>query len=264
MLDDLVPIVADFEWKKDVFIHPVSDIHYGSPQFNETKWTDFIGKYAGKPNHYFFILGDCMNNGLKSSVSNVYEELCSPKEQKAWLVEQFKPIREQIICGVGGNHERRSVKEVDSDPLYDVFNKLDIENRYRANAAFVIMRIGHETYREHTDKHFTYTACVTHGAGNGMYIGSSANKVERFGMAIDGLDLLVTGHTHKPLTFPSRKLIVDPFNKQVRYKQFQVVVATSWLDYGGYPIQKLMTPTAFTESGIILHSDKKNITVIQQ
>jgi hypothetical protein len=41
-----------------------------------------------------------------------------------------------------GNHENRNDKEVDNNPLYDVCCKLDIEDKFRENSAFIILRIG--------------------------------------------------------------------------------------------------------------------------
>lgn len=262
MKDDLLPIIIQAP-SADAVIHPIGDIHYGSSQFNEKAFTDYIAKYAGKENHYFAILGDCINNAVKSSVSNIYEELCSPREQKEWLVETLKPLKDQIILGVGGNHERRSVKEVDDNPLYDVFSKLDIEDKYRENIAFVFFKINGVRNNINGVKRPSYAIAATHGAGNGMYVGSSANKAERFGMAIDGLDLLLLGHTHKPVTFPARKLKINQQNAKVIPVQFKVVVATSWLNYGGYAAQKLFPPTAMEQSQIILSAYGKNITVIQ-
>lgn len=264
MKSDLTPIIFDVPYGVDIVIHPISDLHYGSPQFREKEWKYFIDTYANLPNHYFVIVGDMMNNGLKNSVTNVYEETCRPREQKKWLVEQLAPIKDKIICGVGGNHERRSLKDSDDDPLYDVFAKLDIEDRYRENISFCFVRFGGADYRDKAGKlRPTYTIAVTHGAGGGKLIGSSANNAERFGSIIDGLDCIIVGHTHKPLTFPSAKLYVDVHNKQIKLKQFTVVTATSWLDYGGYPVQKMLTPTAFAPNQIWLASKNKMIKVLQ-
>lgn len=261
MLDDLHPILTQVKAESDVVIHPIGDLHYGSPQFNLKMWEKTLAELS-KPDHYCVLVGDMINNATKNSISNVYEETCSPSVQKRWLAEQLKPYKDKILCGTGGNHERRSVKDVDDNPLYDVFSKLDIEERYRENAAFLILRVNYDRRQDGKDRP-TYVICVSHGAGNGMYIGSSANRVERFGMALDGVDLVITGHTHKPLTFPAAKLFVDSKNKKVLIRQFQVVTCSSYLDYGGYPIQKLLTPTAIKPNEIHLSIKGKEIKVIQ-
>lgn len=266
MIDDLMPVVVDLPAGKDVVVYPISDLHYGSPQFAEKAWSNFTAKLMSEPNSYIVIAGDMLNNALKSSVSNIYEETCRPSEQKRWLAEQLRPLAEsgKILCGVSGNHERRSEKDSDYNPLYDVFCKLNIENCFRANAAFLILRLGCDTQRTANGKYRpTYTFCVTHGAGGGMLIGSSANRSERFGMAIDGLDVFVSGHTHKPVTFPAAKIVIDPRNKQITTKSFTVVTATSWLDYGGYPLQKMMTPVAHELCEIQLSAVGKRVRVLQ-
>ena len=81
-------------------------------------------------------------------------------------------------------------------------------------------------------------------------------------MAIEGIDLLITGHTHKPLTFPVAKLRVNTQSGKITKQQFKVVTATSWLKYGGYPIRKMMTPTAYELAEIELSNRGKNIRVI--
>lgn len=264
MLDDLKPIVVDFPYGQDVVIYPISDLHYGSPQFAKKMWSDFTEKVMSEPNSYIVIAGDMLNNALKSSVSNIYEETCRPSEQKRWLAEQLKPLAGKILCGVSGNHERRSEKDSDDNPLCDVFSKIDIEDSYRPNAAFLILRFGHDMIDKRKAKwRPTYTMCVTHGAGGGMLIGSAANKSERFAMAVDNLDVLVSGHTHKPITFPAAKLSIDMQNKQVITKEFTVVTATSWLEYGGYPLQKMMTPVARRLSEIQLSATGKQVRVLQ-
>lgn len=266
MLDDLKPIVVDFPYGQDIVIYPISDLHYGSPQFAKKMWADFTEKIMSEPNSYIVIAGDMLNNALKSSVSNIYEETCRPSEQKRWLAEQLKPLAEsgKILCGVSGNHERRSEKDSDDNPLFDVFCKLNIEDCFRPSAAFLILRMGHDTKKTANGRYRpTYTFCVTHGAGGGMYIGSAANKSERFSMAVDGLDVFVSGHTHKPVTFPAAKLVIDAHNKQVTTKEFTVVTATSWLDYGGYPLQKMMTPVAKRLCEIQLSATGKCVRILQ-
>lgn len=184
-----------------------------------------------------------------------------PREQKARLVEELTPLRDRIICGVPGNHEQRSVKEVDDDPLYDVFYKLDLEDVYRENGAFVVIRMGEKQGDGRSNP--TYRAAVLHGAGGGALMGGYVNKADRFGMAIDGVDLLILGHSHRPATWPSGKVVFDANNNRVTVKPFRVVVSTSWLDYSAYALRKMLTPTVICQTEITLHGKRKAITVAQ-
>ena len=83
-----------------------------------------------------------VNNATRSSVSDVFAETMRPREQKRYLVNALKCLTERIICGVPGNHEARSGKDADDDPLFDVFCKLDLEDVYRQNIAFVRLCFG--------------------------------------------------------------------------------------------------------------------------
>jgi hypothetical protein len=105
----------------------------------------------------------------------------------------------------------------------------------------------------------TYMIAALHGAGGGMYIGSGANRQERLGAIIDGLDILVTGHTHRPLMFPVEKLSFDARNNRMSRKQFRAVTATSWLDYSDYAMSKMLPPTAHLLNEIRLCGSKKVI-----
>jgi len=259
MLNDLIPIIVGLP-EEDVHIRPLGDLHIGSKQFNTKRWEEWKKSITEKTK--IVIVGDLIDNGIKSSVSSTYEQTMMPGAQKEWLYKELEPFADNIICGVGGNHEKRSKRETDTDPLYDVFCRLKIEDRYRPNMAFVFLRVN-EGYRGISVKRPSYVMLVTHGTGGGMYIGSGANRVERYGAIIEGLDLMITGHTHKPMSFPSGKLIVDPRNNQVLERQFVSVVCSSMMDYGGYPLEKMLSPTGKTQQEIVLSSHGKRITVIQ-
>lgn len=110
MIDDLTPIIHRFPNGADIKVYPTSDLRVGSPQFDSKRWCAFREKLLAESHSRIVIAGDMLNNGIKSSVSNSYEETLRPSDQKKWLVEQLKPIADKILCGCSGNHEQRSVK----------------------------------------------------------------------------------------------------------------------------------------------------------
>lgn len=263
VIDDLVPIIHKFPNGQDITAYPLFDLHVGSKQFNVKLWQAFKAKLLSEPDSYVFIGGDMMDNNLKSSAGSPFDAVLTPAAQKEWLKVELSGIKHKILCGTPGNHEKHSTKESDDNPLYDVFAKLDIEHLYRENACFVLLRFGSENKRkEQAGKtRPCYAACVTHGSGGGMYIGGSANKSERFGTSIDGLDLLLTGHTHRAVSFPVEKLVIDKRNGNVITQPFRVVTAASFLDYGGYAMSKMLSATAHITHKIIFSSDEKLLTV---
>lgn len=252
MRNDFIPVINKIpiaEHPGKLTIIPLADAHYGSQEFNEVLWHNTIRRIQDDPHCFAVLVGDLINNGLKNSITNVYEETASPHEQKEWLYNELLPIKDKLLGAVGGNHERRSIKEVDVDPLYDVMVRLDKEDIYRQNICFMQVKLtylfnGTEKQRQ------AFNFAITHGAGGGQYIGSSANRVQNYGNAIEGIDCLITGHTHKPVAFPVAKLMFR--DETIVRKQFVVAVASSFLNYGGYPVQRLMTPTAQTTTEIIL------------
>lgn len=265
MLDDFLPVIHKMpmsEHPNRMTIVPLSDVHYGSKEFNETLWHTVIKRIQDDPDCFCVLVGDMMDNGLKNSATNVYEATCGPREQKEWLINELTPIKDKILGAVGGNHERRTVREVDQDPLYDVLLALGKENLYRPNICFMQLKLTH-LVKGKVMQRVDYSFAITHGAGGGQYIGSSANRVQNFGMAIEGIDCLITGHTHKPVSFPVPKLELT--NGVVLRKQFYVAVAGSFLNYGGYPVRKLLPPTAHTMTEIVLTytTKKKELRVVQ-
>ena len=267
MLRDLEPIIIPFGEIPGITIIPVYDLHIGSEHFDRNAWERFVSQLQKAENTYIILGGDCIDNGIKASVTLPYKQTMRPSEQKAYLAETLAPIKDKCLCGISGNHEYRNVREVDDNPLFDVFAKLNIEAKYRENGCFLFMNFG-SRYKE-TGEGTTgrsrpyYCMMVHHGSGGGMYIGSQTYKQERYASMVEGLDILVTGHTHKPITFPGAKLVCDPRNKVVSIKEFRVITANAWLDYGGYAFRKMLPPSARTMTEIYLDGTRKNIRVSQ-
>ena len=248
----------------DITVIPVADVHLGSPECREQEFMEFIQKVKETPNTYLVLLGDLIDNGTKSSVTNPFRATMPPSQQKREMANILEPVKDRILCMLPGNHERRSMKDADDDPVYDIAAKLDIEHLYRENIAFVKIQLGTEDAQdEHSNSKYRpcYNLVVTHGAGGGIMTGGSVNRSERFGYVIDGMDALIVGHTHKPYTTQPGKIVIDPRNNQVTVKPFKVVCATSWLNYGGYAARMMLLPSTFCLNTINLSGYGKEITV---
>ena len=259
MLPDFEMITHKFPDRQDLTIIPISDVHLGASEHMWEAWESFCKSVLSKPNIFITLGGDLINNGTRSGVSNVFEETIRPRDQKRMMAEMLKPIRDRILCAVSGNHERRSGKDADDDPTYDILCKLDMENRYRENMAFMKIQMGEQGSNGKINP--TYMLVVTHGAGGGAFTGGVVNRNERFGYAIDGADVLIVGHAHKPFVTQPAKIYIDKYNNLVSVKPFKVVSTTSWLGYGGYAAQKMLTPSSHVPQTITLCGTKKEIIV---
>ena len=259
MLSDFEIITHEFPKREPIYIYPISDVHLGAAEHMEREWKKFCDGLLSQENAYIILGGDLINNATKSSVSNIFDETMRPSEQKKVMTEMLMPIKDRILCAVTGNHERRSGKDVDDDPTYDILCKLDLEHLYRENIAFLRIRIGNKNGCGL--KNPTYILAVTHGAGGGALTGGSVNRSERFGYMLDGCDCLITGHTHKPFITSPSKIVVDGRNNKVIMRPFKVLSTTSWLRYGGYAVQKMLPAASHAPQVIYLDNKEKRIEV---
>lgn len=258
MLNDFDIIVKHFSSNDDIKIVAIADVHLGAAEHMRKAWVTFCNSIIAEPNTYITLGGDLINNGTKMSVSNVYEETIRPRDQKKLMSEMLEPLRDRILCAVSGNHERRSNKEVDDDPMYDIMCKLDIEDLYRENAAFLKIQIGN--IRGQGTYNPTYMLVITHGAGGGALTGSVVNRNERFVYSIEGVDLSIFAHSHRPVITAPTKIVIDKHNNRVTTRPSSMIISKSWLDYGGYALQKMLTPTATSISQTaILRGDHKGV-----
>lgn len=259
MLEDFALIQHHFPRNDDIHIHFVADVHLGAREHLEREWQDFCANILDDPNAYLILGGDLINNTTRMSVANVFDEVMRPRDQKRIMMEMLQPLQNRILCAVPGNHEGRSGKDADDCPIYDIMCKLDIEHLYRENIAFVKIQIGN--VRGDGEHNPTYVLAAMHGAGGGMLSGGIINRNERFGYTIDGIDALLVGHSHKPMISQPGKIYVDSRNNRVTIKPFKVVVATSWLSYGGYAARKQLLPTSHSPQIITLRGRKKDIKI---
>lgn len=229
MLDDFVLIDSNFGHNTTLNIYPLGDVHIGSKEFDAELFQQWIDTVKNDPNGAVVIIGDMMNMGLRNSKSNVYEETLSPMDQKELCYRLLLPIADKIIAGCSGNHEYRAVKEVGMNPLYDVFCRLRIEDRYRENVCYIKLTVGKQGKNPNT-----YGLVATHG--------SSKRKDALWNYTVDGCDCFISGHTHRASHEPNGKIKMDLTHNTVKTVGYQEVVVVPFQRYGGYAVRGKYTP----------------------
>lgn len=264
MIADNVIITRRFPGS--VKIYPIADVHFGAISHQQGEWERFLRK-VDEENAYLILNGDLINNNTRSSVGSPWEDTLRPRDQKKSMVEYLEPLRDRILCITTGNHERRSTKDADDDPTYDIACKLDLEDIYRETVCFMKVACGKSDKgngRREAPAH-SYTFAVTHGTGGGVYGGATLNRNERFGNVIDGLDCLVVGHTHKGQVSRPSKIIFDPRNNNIIMSDYLVISCVSWMTFGGYAMQKMLLPSSTAKpQALLLEAEpkrRKHITV---
>ena len=263
-MTDFDLIVRRFEKNEDIHIYPIADVHLGAQECLEREWKQFCEDILKDPNAYVVLVGDLINNSTRHSIgAGVYTDIYSPREQKKRMADALTPLKDRILACVAGNHERRSAKEVDDDAMADILClcKLDLEDVYRENMAFLKLQFGEAGHNRDGKVNPTYVLAVTHGAGGGMLTGGSVNRFERFSYILSGIDALIAGHNHKPFVTQPARLVVDPFNNKVKVVPFKVLSCSSWLEYGGYAMQKMLLPSSHALQMMTLRGNKKEIKV---
>lgn len=260
MKDDFEMIVHRFPF--DITVYPIADVHYGALMHDKQKWYEFCKLIEAQDNAYVILNGDLVNNNIRSAVGSPFDDFERPREQKNKMVEMLSPIKDKILCMTGGNHERRSMKDADDDVTYDIAAKLNIEDLYRPNIAFMKIGIGKRIKENgRVSPSATVVIAVTHGAGGGIYTGATVNRNERFGNVIDNLDCLVVGHTHKATVTRPSKIVCDVRTNKVYTRDYLVVSCTSWQKYGDYAVQKMLLPTSVSKPQRLLFTAERDIVV---
>ena len=225
-----------------------ADIHTGSAEFDEKKWGQFE-ELLKRPDTFVIFAGDQCEYATKQSKSDVYTQAISPSQQKRWWIEHLRNYKDKVLCIVDGNHEyNRASKEADDFPLYDIALALGIEDRYRSEAAFVDIGVGSV---KGGSRQVHYVIRVQHQAKNNVNHGTADG--------IEGIDVFVSGHTHKPIDKPLGKLVYDPKNKTVSHKDVENIVCGHFLKFGGYGERNGYRPTAQKLFSLILSGKKKAI-----
>ena len=226
---------------RDAKVYVLGDCHIGAFDCDMKGLQAFIDKVAEEEDSYLILVGDILQNSLKSSVGSVYlDQIAPPSDQKRMAHQLLYPVKDKILCAVGGNHEARSLKEVDDDPLYDVFCTMGIQSVYRRNLAFLRVQL------EHNGIKHVYSFLAMHG--------KSETRQKYFDYAVEGVDIICTGHVHTgKITKPAHLVFTQ--RGKVEMREILHVVGTSWLDYAkcGYATSsQLMPQTTSSPACIVL------------
>lgn len=214
---------------RTIRLYAVADVHIGARECDLQGFEKFLARVQSEKDSYIVLVGDIISNGLKDSLTNVYEETMPPSAQVEKAFELLEPVKDKILGVVGGNHELRSRKHVDLDPMYTICVMLGIGHLYRQNIAFlrVILQNGNTKTR--------YAIMLTHG--------KSRAKNEKFPAYVEGIDATIFAHTHTPdVRMPAS--IRFGTNNKISVHHTVTMTACSWLKAGGYSLSGLYPPQA--------------------
>ena len=244
-------VTYDFSDKLDhLYILAIGDWHIGDVLFDEKILKEFL-QWVDENNAYIFLTGDLIENATKNSPSDCYRTTMSPSQQLDIAEDIIRPYRERLLAVVSGNHEWRSRKEVDYEPLSEMVLRLGgrklRDKIYDPDGITVLIRLGHFNRGK-----IPYSFYITHGKH------LTTNK--RAHDVVD-VDCYVCGHNHEQeVKLSDFFRLDDRHNKLNQVKRFNVR-SGSFRNYGGYEQRSTYPPAHKGAPRLRLDGLKKDLHI---
>ncbi|MEM0369780.1 MAG: metallophosphoesterase [Pyrobaculum sp.] len=216
----------------DAHIVFLGDLHIGA---DGSRFNDAISNLVAQlpENTYFAFLGDLVDMATKNSVANVYEQSLTPQAQISMVSDLLGQFKDRTLGVVQGNHDYRIVKEVGFDPIMEVCRIMKIPY----SRSYMILHL------EIEGQDFVFA--MHHGMAGGRSKTASTRQGEYFERFLSyGVDVYVTGHTHKPAVVPFNHAAYDRTTKQIRYEQGFFVTIPSLVQDELYALKRLYEPAS--------------------
>lgn len=239
---------------------PISDLHIGDPLCDISLVKKYIEYIKNTPNAYCVLNGDLINNAVKMSVSDVYNDIMSPDEQIDFVYKLFAPIQDKILFITSGNHERRTNKEVGVDVNKYLAIRWGIEDRYRLEGGVLVIKLGAIKNKLQTNdktkfRKVRYDFYITHGAG-----GARAKNPAVDLMPIIDVDCYIHSHVHRLMLEMRAYHRMDTRNNKVSVVDKLCMTTAAYLNYGGYGQIAKYSPASTRQGVLILDGTKKKLS----
>ena len=255
MYPETKPIVYNCPKEFDTIeVYPIHDLHYGNECFDTHKWNKLRDHILSEPNRYVVWVGDLMENALPNSKSSPLSQLHSPLEQREFVAEQFKALKDRTIGCVDGNHElNRSTKFAGLFPLFDAACIAQIDHLYRSTYAVLDISVGMGA-DGHAERQYRYIGFLTH----------KAKDMKSFATTdfLEGIDFVLCGHDHEPKEHSRAKLVYNKTKRTITFKPVEMVNCGSFLSFGGYGAASGYRPQSDKMYKLILYGNQQRIDTV--
>lgn len=179
---------------KEIKIVPLSDVHYGARAHSYNRFRRYLDWIERTENVFTFLNGDIIENAIDGSVGGAaYESILTPEEQvwgrhgdpdKLGMIELLRPIRHKILWAQPGNHEWRTWKKTNIDPLKIICRELDIP--YFSEPIFAdVLAWGQR-----------FTFYCHHGTSGSQTKGGKINNARKPAGFQTPVNFIIMGHVH--------------------------------------------------------------------
>ncbi len=185
-------------------IVPLSDVHYGAKAHSTKRFREYLKWIEATDDAYAFLNGDIIENAIDGSIGGaVYESTLTPREQlygsdekkEPGMIELLRPIAHKILWAQPGNHEWRTWKKANLDPLEIVCRELGIPYFSEPIYADVLA----------WGRRFTFYC--HHGTTGSGTKGGKMNAASRPAEFQESVDFVIMGHVHDSMANAVTRII---------------------------------------------------------
>lgn len=228
---DGVRVVVSDNDQDEVKLIPLGDVHLGSATCQTQKFLDTI-KYIKDSGSQVILMGDLMECASRHSVGAGWvEQEIDPQTQIDYLVKALKPIADQILVSLEGNHEFRVWKQTGLKATKIMADLLGV--KYGGYSTFIKMKV----------RKFNYIIHAQHGSSNAWYSHTKLTAAMKTAQHTDA-DVYLYGHTHALMSLKTRRRTLDLRSRTVKRDKKYFVLTGGFLGYeGSYAQKRNMYPT---------------------
>lgn len=242
----------DVPWDR-IVIPLISDIHYGSESCDEKLFKKVVRWLIAKENSFPLLIGDATENVISDFPPGaIFEQKMRPRDQITGFEEIIRPAAHKFLVGIPGNHEERSSKKCDLDPMFFVCRDLDIPY-FREPVYINILWKG-----------FVFSIFIQHGHTNAQTEGGKINKAIVPSRFYDFTMFIIMAHIHdKGVNKVVQICRERKFNEageletaDLNQKKQYIITCPGFLKYfGSYAARMVYVPTSMKKISLTLYAN---------
>ena len=257
---DVKVVQRSFPEAKEIHLLPLGDLHWDSRYSNHSLIERKIQEIRDN-NYLTLLIGDTFDKLFFNWLL---------KEQQGddlnialvTVANLFKPIRDNILLIMDGNHERGMEKKTGFNMAEALANILEVP--FVRGLGVLHLRVGRFKGSKKGNHMVSYVGLIAHGYGGGRTKGAKANKAAALGDVMENCDFSIMGHVHDPNLIPNSHLCYDPYKKVVYVREIRNVILSSFQKYSSYAQESFMRPSPQLEYLMKFDGMYKKIEILER
>uniref|UniRef100_A0A6M3JIW5 Putative DNA repair exonuclease n=1 Tax=viral metagenome TaxID=1070528 RepID=A0A6M3JIW5_9ZZZZ len=235
----------------------IADLHYGSKQFLEKKAMKHRAYALAHPDRKVIDFGDATENALPSSPgSSMFQQTCPPSEQREWVKEYYRPMRDRTIAVIASNHSDRSDRHADWTPDETLVSFLDCT--YIRWEAVLAVTVGDSRRGQQ------YLIFVRHKISNSARPSTILNALLTKTMETQACDVYWAAHCHQWLHHPKIAVLPDPRHRRMKVVEQHLVASDAFIDHDASYAEQHNYPLASEgQASVRLYKDRHHVEVVR-